>query len=117
MFVDTQTKKAHAYHAGILNNFGPTLFSAAAAHTSEPILEIGNDADGLLKNGELGKRRRRCTGVHRDHLTKLTNCIVYVTYTQPSIIHVSFTCMTAVAFLRGAKTDRAIARNLFPGRG
>jgi len=36
--------------------FGPPLLSATAAHTSEPILEIGNDADGLLENSELGKR-------------------------------------------------------------
>ena len=27
---------------------GPPLLAAAAAHTSQPILEIGNDADGLL---------------------------------------------------------------------
>jgi len=54
--------------------------------------------------------------VHRDHLTKLTDCIIYVTYAQPSIIHVSFTCMTVVTFLRDAKINETITRNLFPGR-
>jgi len=40
-----------------------------SADTSEPILEVSNDADGLLQNGELGKRRRRRTGVNCHHLT------------------------------------------------